>query len=167
MFSIQSRADGCGNVFRAMENSSAHKVCAGVRDAACVLGMKVAAVSVSGPAIAADPQALRFNPHPATQDPTQQEYDVPNRNQNQGNHGDDGRSSKGRGFAGMDAAQQRQIASAGGRAAHASGHAHEFSSEEAREAGRKGGEARSQRSHGGSSDQDIQDRGAAGGGRRG
>ena len=36
-----------------------------------------------------------------------------------------------------------------------------------REAGRKGGEARSQRSHGGSSDQDIQDRGAAGGGRRG
>ena len=92
---------------------------------------------------------------------------MPNRNQNQGNHGDDGRSSKGRGFAGMDAAQQRQIASAGGRAAHASGHAHEFSSEEAREAGRKGGEARIQRSRGGISDQDIQDHGAPGGGRRG
>ena len=91
---------------------------------------------------------------------------MPNRNQNQGNHGDDGRSSKGRGFAGMDAEQQRQIASAGGRAAHASGHAHEFSSEEAREAGRKGGEARSQRSRG-NSDRDIQDRGASGGGWRG
>ncbi|MFL6592521.1 MAG: KGG domain-containing protein [Luteimonas sp.] len=45
----------------------------------------------------------------------------------------------------MDAEQQRRIASAGGRAAHASGHAHEFTSEEAREAGRKGGEVRSQR----------------------
>jgi len=91
---------------------------------------------------------------------------VPNRNQNQGSHGDDGHRSKGRGFAGMDAEQQRQIASAGGRAAHASGHAHEFSSEEARQAGRKGGEARSQRSRGGNSDQDIQGRGA-GAGRRG
>ncbi len=50
---------------------------------------------------------------------------------------------KGRGFAGMDPAQQREIASEGGRAAHASGHAHEFTSEEARAAGRKGGEARS------------------------
>ena len=92
---------------------------------------------------------------------------MPNRNQNQGNHGDAGRSHKGRGFAGMDAEQQRQIASAGGRAAHASGHAHEFSPEEAREAGRKGGEARSQRSRGGNSDRDIQEqeRGNAGSGR--
>ncbi len=47
----------------------------------------------------------------------------------------------GRGFAGMDESKQREIASEGGRAAHESGHAHEFSSEEAREAGRKGGEA--------------------------
>lgn len=47
----------------------------------------------------------------------------------------------GRGFAGMDPDKQREIASEGGRAAHESGHAHEFSSEEAREAGRKGGEA--------------------------
>lgn len=45
-----------------------------------------------------------------------------------------------RGFAAMDAARQRAIASAGGRAAHAKGTAHEFTSEEAREAGRKGGE---------------------------
>lgn len=47
----------------------------------------------------------------------------------------------GRGFAGMDESKQREIASEGGRAAHESGHAHEFTSEEAREAGRKGGEA--------------------------
>jgi general stress protein YciG len=47
--------------------------------------------------------------------------------------------NKGRGFAGMDRARQREIASAGGRAAHQRGTAHEFTSEEAREAGRKGG----------------------------
>jgi len=49
-----------------------------------------------------------------------------------------------RGFAGMDEDKQREIAAQGGRAAHESGNAHEFSSEEAREAGRKGGEAVSQ-----------------------
>ena len=48
-----------------------------------------------------------------------------------------------RGFASMDAAKQRAIASAGGRAAHRSGNAHEFNTEEAREAGRRGGLARS------------------------
>ncbi len=41
-----------------------------------------------------------------------------------------------RGFAAMDPQRQREIASQGGRAAHASGNAHEFTSEEAREAGR-------------------------------
>jgi hypothetical protein len=46
-----------------------------------------------------------------------------------------------RGFARMDPARQREIASKGGKAAHASGHAHQFTSEEAREAGRKGGQA--------------------------
>ncbi|MBC5765043.1 KGG domain-containing protein [Ramlibacter albus] len=48
-----------------------------------------------------------------------------------------------RGFASMDPERQRQIASEGGRAAHEKGTAHEFTSEEAREAGRKGGMARS------------------------
>lgn len=48
---------------------------------------------------------------------------------------------RGRGFASMDATKQRSIASRGGRAAHEQGTAHEFSSEEARAAGRKGGEA--------------------------
>jgi len=47
----------------------------------------------------------------------------------------------GRGFAAMDQAKQREIASKGGKAAHESGRAHEFTPEEAREAGRKGGEA--------------------------
>ncbi len=46
-----------------------------------------------------------------------------------------------RGFASMDPARQREIASLGGQAAHASGNAHQFTSEEARKAGRKGGEA--------------------------
>jgi general stress protein YciG len=41
----------------------------------------------------------------------------------------------------MDATKQREIASKGGRAAHAKGTAHEFTSDEARVAGRKGGEA--------------------------
>jgi len=43
-----------------------------------------------------------------------------------------------RGFASMDQAKQREIASKGGKAAHQKGTAHEFTSEEAREAGRKG-----------------------------
>lgn len=49
--------------------------------------------------------------------------------------------SQNRGFASMDEDKQRAIAAKGGRAAHASGNAHEFSSAEARVAGRKGGEA--------------------------
>jgi uncharacterized protein len=44
-----------------------------------------------------------------------------------------------RGFASMDPARQREIASRGGRAAHEKGTAHEWSSDEARNAGRKGG----------------------------
>ena len=47
-----------------------------------------------------------------------------------------------RGFASMSAEKQREIASKGGKAAHDKGTAHEFTSEEAREAGRKGGRAR-------------------------
>jgi general stress protein YciG len=46
-----------------------------------------------------------------------------------------------RGFAAMSAELQRQIASKGGKAAHAHGRAHEFTAEEARAAGRKGGES--------------------------
>ncbi len=46
-----------------------------------------------------------------------------------------------RGFASMDRNTQREIASKGGKAAHQKGTAHEWTSEEAREAGRKGGMA--------------------------
>ena len=46
-----------------------------------------------------------------------------------------------RGFASMDRSKQREIASKGGKAAHQKGTAHEWTSEEAREAGRKGGMA--------------------------
>jgi len=57
-------------------------------------------------------------------------------------------SSNGRGFAGMSDKRQREIAAAGGRAAHKQGTAHEFSQAEARRAGQKGGEAVSRnRSH--------------------
>lgn len=41
----------------------------------------------------------------------------------------------------MDPEKQRLIASKGGRIAHQRGHAHEFTPEEAREAGRKGGQS--------------------------
>jgi general stress protein YciG len=45
-----------------------------------------------------------------------------------------------RGFASMSPEKQREIASKGGRAAHQKGTAHEWTSEEARSAGRKGGQ---------------------------
>ena len=47
-----------------------------------------------------------------------------------------------RGFACVDPDKRSEIASKGGKAAHAAGTAHEFTSEKAREAGRKGGIAR-------------------------
>ena len=54
-----------------------------------------------------------------------------------GNQGGSSQSSgtRNRGFASMDPARQREIASQGGKAAHAKGTAHEFTSEEARRAG--------------------------------
>ncbi|MDQ3185343.1 MAG: hypothetical protein M3Q16_02550 [Pseudomonadota bacterium] len=77
-----------------------------------------------------------------------------------------GQGSK-RGFASMDEDKQKEIASKGGKAAHEKGTAHEFDSNEARQAGQKGGEAVSgdrkhmsdigrkggESSHGGSSEQ--------------
>lgn len=47
-----------------------------------------------------------------------------------------------RGFASMDAAKQREIASRGGKIAHERGTAHKWTSEEARLAGRRGGLAK-------------------------
>ena len=61
-----------------------------------------------------------------------------------------------RGFASMDRAKQREIASKGGKAAHQKGTAHEWTSEEAREAGRKGGMASHRRR------KEMMDQGGAG-----
>ncbi len=67
-----------------------------------------------------------------------------NNNGRNGSEREKGRSNgtSRRGFAAMSEDRQREIASQGGKAAHASGNAHEFTSEEAREAGRKGGRSR-------------------------
>jgi general stress protein YciG len=56
-------------------------------------------------------------------------------------HLENDRQKSNRGFASMDHGKQREIASKGGKAAHAQGRAHEFTADEARVAGRKGGEA--------------------------
>lgn len=48
-------------------------------------------------------------------------------------------ASNSRGFGSMDPDRQREIASMGGRAAHAKGTSHVFTPEEARRAGQKGG----------------------------
>jgi general stress protein YciG len=63
-----------------------------------------------------------------------------NQGKQDGNQGG-GKGTSARGFASMDPARQREIASQGGKAAHEKGTAHEFTSEEAREAGSKGGKA--------------------------
>ena len=49
-------------------------------------------------------------------------------------------TTRNRGFASMDAERQREIARKGGRAAHEKGTAHQFTPDEARQAGRKGGQ---------------------------
>jgi general stress protein YciG len=83
---------------------------------------------------------------------------APQRGQDQNRGGGD---TSNRGFASMDPEKQRAIAAEGGRAAHAQGVAHEFDSEEAREAGRKGGQARG----GGDTDRDQQGSARGGGSR--
>ena len=52
----------------------------------------------------------------------------------------DGMRKERRGFASMSPEKQREIASKGGRAAHEKGTAHEWTPDEARNAGRKGGQ---------------------------
>jgi len=56
----------------------------------------------------------------------------------------DGAHSATRGFAAMDPERQREIARLGGRTAHLRKRAHRFTTEEARDAGRKGGQTVSQ-----------------------
>ena len=52
----------------------------------------------------------------------------------------DATSTSRKGFASMDAERQRELASKGGKASHVSGKGHQWTSEQAREAGRKGGQ---------------------------
>jgi general stress protein YciG len=73
------------------------------------------------------------------------------------NNNNDNNNSSGRGFASMDEEKQREIASKGGKAAHEKGTAHEFSSEEAKEAGRKGGQARQGTGGGDGNSEDLLD----------
>ena len=67
-----------------------------------------------------------------------------------------------RGFASMDRSKQREIASKGGKAAHQKGTAHEWTSEEAREAGRKGGMASHRRKQDGESEPAQSEQASAG-----
>lgn len=82
-----------------------------------------------------------------------------------------------RGFASMDPERQREIAAEGGRAAHASGNAHEFTSDEARKAGsmshkndgnqQSGSSGGNQQSGGDSGGRGGSNTGSSGGGTRG
>jgi uncharacterized protein len=67
-----------------------------------------------------------------------------NENSDQGNERNNPGKRSSRGFAAMSPDRQKQIASEGGRAAHRLGVAHEWNSDEARNAGRKGGQIVSQ-----------------------
>jgi general stress protein YciG len=71
----------------------------------------------------------------------ERQREVSNESDNDDMNGSESRGRSNRGFASMDPNKQKEIASKGGRAAHAKGTAHEFDSNEAREAGRKGGMA--------------------------
>jgi hypothetical protein len=80
-------------------------------------------------------------------------------NQGGGNKGNNqSGDTSNRGFASMDPQKQREIASEGGKAAHASGNAHEFNSEEARRAG-----SMSHKNDGGNSQSGGQSGGQGGG----
>lgn len=65
----------------------------------------------------------------------------PQQNASTDGHAVEERRPRRRGFAAMDRNRVKEIASKGGKAAHAAGTAHQFSSDEARNAGRKGGMA--------------------------
>ena len=62
----------------------------------------------------------------------------------QNSGGNQNQENSGRGLASADQETRERVASMGGKAAHEQGTAHEWDSEEAREAGRKGGESVSQ-----------------------
>lgn len=61
---------------------------------------------------------------------------------NQGSAPANGKEKSNRGFAAMSSEKQKEIARKGGKAAHEQGVAHEWNSDEARQAGKKGGQSR-------------------------
>lgn len=78
---------------------------------------------------------------PTTHDPTENEGASKEASSDTTENAPQERRPRRRGFAAMDRDRVREIASKGGKAAHAAGTAHQFSSDEARVAGRKGGMA--------------------------
>lgn len=83
------------------------------------------------------------NQNTERQEEMNREFMPVNEQQEISNESSGGRRSS-RGFAAMSSEKQKQIASEGGRAAHKQGVAHEWNSDEARKAGRKGGQIVSQ-----------------------
>ena len=83
------------------------------------------------------PETTTETAQPAQSDPIAQNAE----NVQQGAPAAEAPRPRRRGFAAMDRDRVKQIASKGGRAAHAAGTAHQFSSDEARIAGKKGGMA--------------------------
>jgi general stress protein YciG len=77
---------------------------------------------------------------PSSPEAPQQQHLTPDRPP-QHFEGTEGKQKRPRGFAAMDRTIVSEIARKGGKAAHSAGTAHEFTSEEARVAGRKGGRA--------------------------
>ncbi len=84
------------------------------------------------------------NQNSERQEEMSRDYDNRNDQQQETSHSSNGTRTSNRGFAAMSPEKQKQIASEGGRAAHKLGVAHEWSSDEARKAGKKGGQIVSQ-----------------------
>src|SRR6478736_4529911 len=81
--------------------------------------------------------------NPRDQHLNDRDMDASNASENREGRNNSGKRSS-RGFAAMSPERQKQIASEGGRAAHRLGVAHEWNSDEARQAGKKGGQIVSQ-----------------------
>ena len=75
----------------------------------------------------------------------QQQREISSKGGQNSDGGNQQNSGGGRGLASADQETRERVASEGGKASHEKGSGHEWNSEEAREAGRKGG----QNSHGG------------------
>ena len=89
-----------------------------------------------------NPQVNGNHAQPSQSEATSQGHQLtPDRPPQHPVEGGEAKPKRPRGFAAMDRKLVSEIARKGGKAAHSAGTAHEFTSEEAREAGRKGGRA--------------------------